>query len=404
MVLDARAADILVAACACSMAAICSAIHIWGHLSNFAEPKQQIQIVRILLMVPIYAILSCCSLSFPEHDIMFDSVRDCYEAFTIYSFFQLLLEYIGGESIVGTHYREKGEVPHPWPCGLCMDNAKLDGRFLRKMKQGVLQFVFIKPALAALTVMLDGLGCYGKDEWVTNEGFLYVQIIYNFSYSWALYALALFYGSSSELLVKHKPIKKFVMVKMIVFVSFWQGFTISLLLNFEIISSDHAAADIQAFLICVEMAFASCCHLIAFPISEYEGLEKQETSESRTSNLADVINVGDVMMDAVNNYAPTYRQYELQTQGANKAQPKSIIARGFVLKEDENLDGTDARVEDPNCIIPRLRSETESSIGQDATERAIRELEESEEQNAGNELVDVNPFSAHSCLDGDTGA
>merc|ERR1712153_244376 len=119
-VLDARAADILVAACACSMAAICSAIHIWGHLSNFAEPKQQIQIVRILLMVPIYAILSCCSLSFPEHDIMFDSVRDCYEAFTIYSFFQLLLEYIGGESIVGTHYREKGEVPHPWPCGLCM--------------------------------------------------------------------------------------------------------------------------------------------------------------------------------------------------------------------------------------------------------------------------------------------
>jgi len=100
----------------------------------------------------------------------------------------------------------------------------------------------------------------------------------------------------------------------------------------------------------------------------------------------------------------TYRQYELQTQGANKAQPKSIIARGFVLKEDENLDGTDARVEDPNCIIPRLRSETESSIGQDATERAIRELEESEEQNAGNELVDVNPFSAHSCLDGDTGA
>ena len=103
-----------------------------------------------------------------------------------------------------------------------------------------------------------------------------------------------------------------------------------------------------------------------------------------------------------------------------------------MLKEDENLDGTDARVEDPNCIIPRLRSETESSIGQDATERAIRELEESEEQNAGNELVvpsaaryccltvhwlaahyccltvhcvqDVNPFSAHSCLDGDTGA
>ena len=93
----------------------------------------------------------------------------------------------------------------------------------------------------------------------------------------------------------------------------------------------------------------------------------------------------------------TYRQYELQTQGHNKAQPKSIIARGFVLKEDENLDGTDARVEDPNCIIPRLRSETESSIGQDATERAIRELVESEEQNAGNELV-VPSDDCYCCL------
>merc|ERR1712166_1475561 len=327
-------------------------------------------------MVPIYAILSCCSLSFPEHDIMFDSVRDCYEAFTIYSFFQLLLEYIGGERIVGTHYREKGEVPHPWPCGLCMDNAKLDGRFLRKMKQGGLQFVFIKPALAALTVMLDGLGCYGKDEWVTSEGFLYVQIIYNFSYTWALYALALFYSATAELLVKHKPVKKFVMVKLIVFVSFWQGFTISLFLNFDEISSEAAAGDIQAFLICVEMAAAALLHLIAFPIKEYSELELN-SSTSNARNLASVVNVQDVLADAIQNYAPTYRQYELQCGGDDMAQPKSFMARSFVLK-DEMIQGDGA-------VSPSTTPQHSRPSQDDKDEIVNDDLDD-------DSRVDVNPF------------
>eukprot|EP00658_Telonema_sp_P-2_P072400 TRINITY_DN6153_c0_g1_i4.p1 TRINITY_DN6153_c0_g1~~TRINITY_DN6153_c0_g1_i4.p1 ORF type:complete len:398 (-),score=86.80 TRINITY_DN6153_c0_g1_i4:288-1481(-) len=330
-----RTADVTVAAGFCTVAAVCSGLHIWGHLSHFAEPRQQKHIVRILLMVPIYAILSCCSLSFPEHDIVFDSIRDCYEAFTIYSFFQLLLSYIGGESNVGAHFREKLEVAHPWPCGSCLPMCKLDASFLRRMKQGVLQFVFVKPTIAAITLILDSFGAYGKDEWVPTEGFLWIQIVYNISYTWALYALALFYGATAELLVKYKPVKKFVMVKLIVFVSFWQGFTISLFLSFGAIGSDAAAADIQAFLICVEMAVAAMLHLIAFPINEYSTLELNNELTSRTDNMRSVVNVQDVLADAINNYSTTYRQYELQTQGDACAQPRAFVARSFVLKEDQ---------------------------------------------------------------------
>lgn len=367
-----RTADVTIAAGFCCIAALCSGAHIWGHLSHFAEPAQQKHIVRILLMVPIYAVLSCMSLSFPAHDIVFDSVRDCYEAFTIYSFFQLLLSYIGGESQVGGHFREKGEVPHPAPFNCCLAPCKLDGRFLRRLKQGVLQFVFVKPTIATITLILDSQGAYAKDDWVADKGFLWVQIVYNISYSWALYALALFYAATAELLVKYKPVKKFVMVKMIVFVSFWQGFAISLFLSFGAIESDAAAADIQAFLICVEMAVAAMLHLLAFPISEYSRLEYSANSRHNLGNLASVVNVQDVLADAVNNYAPTYRQYELQSQGDAGAQPKAFMARSFILKEDQL--GQAASPESP-----------QHSTGGAGLEEA--------------EGVGMNPFSADTCID-----
>jgi len=49
------------------------------------------------MQVPIYATGSFLSLVYPQHEMYFDSIRDCYEAVTIYSFLQLLLAYIGGK-------------------------------------------------------------------------------------------------------------------------------------------------------------------------------------------------------------------------------------------------------------------------------------------------------------------
>ena len=48
-------------------------------------------------MVPIYALTSWFSMIFPRHRLTIDTSRDCYEAFVLYSFVMLLIEYCGGD-------------------------------------------------------------------------------------------------------------------------------------------------------------------------------------------------------------------------------------------------------------------------------------------------------------------
>ena len=56
-----------------------------------------------------------------------------------------------------------------------------------------------------------------------DRGYLYITIIYNVSYTIALYGLFLFYSATKDLLTPFYPVLKFIAVKFIVFMSFWQG-------------------------------------------------------------------------------------------------------------------------------------------------------------------------------------
>lgn len=55
------------------------------------------------------------------------------------------------------------------------------------------------------------------------SGYLYMTIINNISVSLSLYALFLFYFSTRQLLSPYSPMLKFLMVKSVIFLSFWQG-------------------------------------------------------------------------------------------------------------------------------------------------------------------------------------
>lgn len=52
---------------------------------------------------------------------------------------------------------------------------------------------------------------------------MYITIIYNFSVSLSLYALFLFFFATSDLLRPYEPVLKFLTIKSVIFLSFWQG-------------------------------------------------------------------------------------------------------------------------------------------------------------------------------------
>ena len=71
------------------------------HLKYYKQPKLQRHIIRILFMVPIYAVDSWVSLKFVTSIAMYvDTLRDCYEAFVIYSFVELMVMYKRAEEPV----------------------------------------------------------------------------------------------------------------------------------------------------------------------------------------------------------------------------------------------------------------------------------------------------------------
>ncbi|XP_013916696.1 PREDICTED: transmembrane protein 184A-like [Thamnophis sirtalis] len=83
---------------------------IFLHLKNYTIPNEQRYIIRILFIVPIYAFdswLSLLLIGSHQYYVYFDSVRDCYEAFVIYSFLSLCFEYLGGESTIMAEIRGK---------------------------------------------------------------------------------------------------------------------------------------------------------------------------------------------------------------------------------------------------------------------------------------------------------
>jgi hypothetical protein len=95
-------------------------------------------------------------------------------------------------------------------------------RFIRRCKQGGLQFVILKPILVAVTFVLYSKQKYEDGNFSAKQGYLYVTIIYTISYSLALYALVLFYVACKDLLRPFKPVPKFIIIKSVVFLTYWQ--------------------------------------------------------------------------------------------------------------------------------------------------------------------------------------
>ena len=93
--------------------------------------------------------------------------------------------------------------------------------FIRRVKQGVLQFVLIKPITAILAILLNYYGLYCDGDWNRHCGYIYISSINNTSVSISLYYLVLFYLATEERLAPFKPFHKFLSVKAILVMSFW---------------------------------------------------------------------------------------------------------------------------------------------------------------------------------------
>ncbi|WOH04445.1 hypothetical protein DCAR_0623854 [Daucus carota subsp. sativus] len=338
----------IIVAFPCAVGAIALAIyHIYLHLLNYTEPTYQRYTVRIIFMVPVYALMSFLSLVATENAaIYFNSIRDIYEAWVIYNFLSLCLDWVGGPGAVVLSLSGRVLKPSWALMTCCFLHIPLDGRFIRRCKQGCLQFVILKPILVALTIILYSKGKYHDGNFSAGQSYLYLTIIYTFSYSTALYALYLFYAACRDLLQPFNPVPKFIIIKSVVFLTYWQGVMFFLAAKTGRIKDAEEAAELQNFILCVEMLLAAMGHYYAFPYKEYSDANIG-ISRGFSESLAHALMINDFYHDTVHQFAPTYHDYVLYNhndceEGATKYRTRTFVPTGKemdMVRKNKNVFG-----------------------------------------------------------------
>ncbi|KAG5184905.1 organic solute transporter Ostalpha-domain-containing protein [Tribonema minus] len=350
----------------CAVVALALSVYnIFKHAVHFNSPRTQKYIFRILGVIPVYAICSCVSVIAPGAAVVVLTLRDVYEAFVVYSFFTLILEYAGGDYNCTEQIKHLPPVRHPPPL-CCLPAVRRDAHLLRMTKQGVVQFVVVKPVMALLrgtvwyvwvsiVVMcrdahLLRMTKQGVVQFVVVKpvmallslaalaGGLYFEpafqavllIVYNITYSMALYCLLLFYLAIQTLLTPFQPVQKFFAVKAIVFATFWQSMLVYLLPG---LTAEQALLW-NNFLLCVECVPFALLLNHAFPFHDF----MTNTADKRVADsMRTMLNVGDVFQDAYHSFMPSYQDYVVARDDHDNPlqQPKTFRARTFLVG---NLD------------------------------------------------------------------
>ncbi|KAF9255407.1 DUF300-domain-containing protein [Marasmius fiardii PR-910] len=263
-------------------AVVVSTTSIWLQLKNYRKPYLQRMVVRIMVMVPLYAVSSFIALFSLKAAFFIDAVRDIYEAFVIYCFFVLLLSYLGGERslLILMHGRPPKDPPFPVNFFKREIDVSDPYTFLF-LKRGILQYVQVKPILAIVTMILKALNKYNEGDLRANSGYLYISIVYNFSICLSLYCLAMFWVCVHEDIKPFRPVPKFLCVKGILFFSFWQSIAISILVAAGVITKLGPYTDNESIslgltdcLICVEMPLFAIAHQFAFSHTDFIDRDK----------------------------------------------------------------------------------------------------------------------------------
>ncbi|KAJ3163198.1 hypothetical protein HDU86_002367 [Geranomyces michiganensis] len=305
------------------------------HLQHYFKPHFQRWIVRILLMVPVYAFCSCLEFRFYWYTPYIDVVRDCYEAFALYSFHRLLLLYLGPD-LDAQHARMAEKRPKRYPAPFCCWWYNPAGyAFLLNTRWLVLQYVVVRPFTTILALLMWGLGVLCPNSSSPEHGQFWVTNLNLISSTAAVYGLFTLYVTISADIREYNPLWKIIAVKFVVFVSFWGSLVISGLVSFNIIKSNRyynaeSASDmITAFMVCTEMLIAAILHIKAFPHTEFTDPAQPQLRTRMIPAMLDSLSPVHIWMDIA--AAPTEMRAHRKRRKERRAKRelKGVVGDAF---------------------------------------------------------------------------
>ncbi|RKP07456.1 organic solute transporter subunit alpha/Transmembrane protein, partial [Thamnocephalis sphaerospora] len=284
-------------------ATIISFALIFKHVQYYTVPSQQRYIVRICMMIPIYAFTSWLSYLFYREAPYFEFVRTLYEAFVIACFFILLVHYLGDTSHSQQHALAEAapdqmKLPLPF---CCITYSPSNRNTIWYLKWGILQYAVVQPCLTVTGFIAQFFNRYCPESLSPRYANVYIKAINFISVTVAMYALVTLYVMVKDTLKPHQPFFKFLCVKLVVFFSFWQALVISILSRYDVIkptqywTKANIATGLDAILICFEMVAFALLHVKAFDFRVYRPKERHK--QTIWGGLVDSLNPMDLVRE-----------------------------------------------------------------------------------------------------------
>lgn len=303
-------------------ASVISASEILGHLRSYSSPTRQRYVIRVLLMVPIYAVDSLWGFFDKKHSSALGLARDTYESYVIYNFFHLLLDLNGGAEATCAYWKaKKPTLPHMFPL---RGEMQLNARAIGLWRFFMTQYMVLSPLLTLLTYGLTYVDEYDENSWSLENGHIYIAIARCVSVTFAFTALLYFYLATKYNIHDRNPTGKFLSIKAIVFLGCWQGIVISIL---EVVgvfpmagvrhmlfkpedptTNEAAVGALENMMVCLEVLGAAIAHHFVFSYREFDaeakavaGGSSPKKARAKTSFAGSVLHafsVADVAQEA----------------------------------------------------------------------------------------------------------
>ncbi|KAH0855554.1 LOW QUALITY PROTEIN: hypothetical protein HID58_007910 [Brassica napus] len=312
----------------CTVGAIALAIfHIYRHLLNYTEPTYQRYIVRIVFMVPVYAFMSFLSLVLPRSSIYFDSIRE------VLGDLQLPIPVFG----LGWRSRSSSaQLKRPLFTTIMVSHDLL----LSSLNTRRAFYSEMQARLSAIrnpeaypggchTSALREREVQGRN-FNPDQAYLYLPSSTHISYTVALYALVLFYMACRDLLQPFNPVPKFVIIKSVVFLTYWQ---------------EYAGANVGG-------------------------------SRSFSGSLTHAVKLNDFYHDTVHQFAPTYHDYVLYNHNeggeGDKEVPVENLCANWPRDGCNEKEQTSVCKQDRWCFGFNLSSNASSPKSSSVTSDPVR--------------------------------
>ncbi|KAL3822401.1 hypothetical protein ACHAXA_010879 [Cyclostephanos tholiformis] len=377
-----------------------SGYHLSQHLRHMNLPVVQRKIMAVLWMTPIYSLSSWLSLVFVDAEPYLAVVREFYESYCVYMFLSFLIAVLGRgdrRAVITLLELRADQLSRPDKCrcgpkackrwwstwrNRCCRRKKVSltdsvdaqvpgvvdeyGNYVspdRIKAEAVLdqcqlyamQFVLLRP--------LTGIAWLVSNQLVEPKKFLdpttpqlYITIVTNISIFLAFRGLVRFYHATRSNLDWCDPWPKFLCIKGVVFMTFWQRMVLSFVVNVAFpdkFDSQEEADDFvmraQNFLICLEMLFSAVAHCFVFPTEEWEeGYREKEEARRRDASaraFGDSVALGDFLNDIKTVMTSKKRRSRRRTQEGGGLSPISTGSGDEVdtldLSLNESVSGDD---------------------------------------------------------------